>query len=71
MKKKMELIIDEQLVHIADSIVKDDILSVIGSYVQLLSRICERNNIDLQIDLYGSNSNNTTINYDYSYENAD
>ena len=74
MEKEMTVVIEDNYKEMADEIDNGDELPAISSYVKVLVCICERNNIDLQVDIYGNSNNNTTITYDYCYteeENAD
>ena len=69
--KIMEVSIDKKFDEMANEIDKADLLSTIGSYVQLLACICKKNKVDLQIDLYGYDKDVLTINYDYCYTEDD
>ena len=74
MKKEMTVVVEDNYKEMAEDIDIGDELPAIGSYVKILACICERNDIDLQVDIYGNSNNNTTISYDYCYieeENAD
>lgn len=71
MEKEIILKIDKKFEDMANDITDDELFSVLGGYVKFLCCLCEKNDLDIQIDIYGSSNNNTTISYDYTYENAD
>ena len=71
MRKEILLEIGDNYKSMADEISSDEIFSAVGGFVKMLCALCEKNDIDLQIDIYGSSNNNTTMCYDYTYENAD
>lgn len=66
MKKEMIVEIEDKFYKSVDEI-DCSVFESIGAYVKILACLCEKNNIDLQIDIYGNSNNNTTISYDYFY----